>query len=46
MSIMEVESWLRILREALPGAGRDGRPAPVRKLSKRFLEQAQSKRSK
>jgi hypothetical protein len=35
-----VESWLKVIREAAPRApGRDGKPAPVKKLSKRFLEQ-------
>jgi hypothetical protein len=34
-----VESWLKVLREAAPGRpGRDGK-APVKKLSKRFLDQ-------
>lgn len=49
MSIIVVESWLRIVREALTGAGRGGQPAPVRKVSKRFMEQqaaAQAERSK
>jgi len=38
-----VESWLRVIREAAPKAPeRPGaKPEPVRKLSKRFLEQQQ-----
>jgi hypothetical protein len=32
----EVESWLQVIREAAP---KGGRPEPVKKVSRRFLEQ-------
>lgn len=33
-----MESWLRILRDALPGGASPGTAGPVKKVSKRFLE--------
>lgn len=45
-SLGEVESWLRVIREAAPPAPTrpGGKPAPVKKLSKRFLEQQKGKK--
>jgi hypothetical protein len=42
----EVESWLRVIREAAPPAPTrpGGKPPPVKKLSKRFLEQQKGKK--
>lgn len=37
MPIVELQCWLRILRDALPG-GRRGDRERVKKVSKRFLE--------
>jgi len=44
-----VESWLRVIREAAPPPGRSptmpgSKPPPVRKLSKRFLDQQKGKK--